>query len=172
MISAKARVKGATVVTGDTDDFQPTGVPLESPGGRTVALMPEASEYGAICRRALAVCQAAPYWRAAWDICDAELQQYHWIHVYPNAAAQIVALWFGHDDFDRMLSIICGIGHDVDCNAAQILCAYGIAKGQSAIPDRWIAPLGTTIHTYMRRPRRIEFDDLVTMTEKAAAKWM
>ncbi len=136
-----------------------------------VELMPAGSEYGEVVRFALAACRQADDWQAAWKACDAHLVEYHWIHVYPNAAAQIVALWFGHDDFDRMLEIICGCGHDVDCNAAQILCAFAIARGEAAIDRRWIDPLGTVIHTYMRRPTQLAFDELVRQTVDAARKW-
>lgn len=138
----------------------------------TVLLMPESSEYGQVCRFALEACKTSANWLAAWNTCDERLSEYHWIHVYPNAAAQIVALWFGHDSFDEMTKIVCGIGHDVDCNAAQILCAYGIAKGQTGIPNRWISPLGADIVTYMRRPQKIGFEELVVMTATAARKWI
>ena len=136
-----------------------------------VGLIPAETEYGGVCRFALDACRTAGDWRSAWAVCDEEYQAYHWIHAYPNIAAQIVALWFGHEDFDLMCEIICSIGHDADCNAAQILCAFGIAKGQAAIPQRWIEPIGTRIVTYMRRPKEIEFDALVDMTVDAARKW-
>lgn len=137
----------------------------------TIALMPADSEYGRVCRLALQACETADDWQQAWAVCDAALEQYHWIHAFPNAAAQIVALWFGRDSFDQMQQIICEIGHDADCNAAQILCAYGIAHGQSAIAPRWTAPLGEVIVTYMRRPKQITFDALVAQTVDAVKRW-
>ena len=136
-----------------------------------VGLTPPASEYGQVVRFALDACEQAGSWEDAWRACDERLAEYHWIHAYPNAAAQVVALWFGHEGFDRMLEIVCGCGHDVDCNAAQVLCAYAIAHGERSIPPRWTAPLGTDIHTYMRRPTRIAFDELVRQTVDAARKW-
>ena len=136
-----------------------------------ISLIPGETEYGAVVRNALANCQRASTWQEAWRACDQELVAYHWIHVYPNAAAQVVALWFGHESFDLMLEIICGCGHDVDCNAAQILCAFAIAKGDGAIDRRWLDPLGTDIHTYMRRPTEIAFAELVRQTLAAASKW-
>ena len=135
----------------------------------TCALFSTETEYGAVLAFALEACQTSPDWQTAWARCDAEYVEYNWIHVYPNAAAQVVALWFGEGDFDRTLEIICGIGHDVDCNAAQILCVIGIQKRSGVIAERWYAPLiKEDIVTYMRRPARIAFDDLVEQTIEAA----
>ena len=135
-----------------------------------VALMPPASEYGMVVRNALAACKASDDWQSAWANCDAELIEYNWIHVYPNAAAQIIALWFGGDDFDRTLAIIGGIGHDVDCNAAQILCVLAIARGNSSIGAKWRDPIGARIVTYMRRPAEIGFAELVDQTVQATIR--
>ncbi len=89
----------------------------------------------------------------------------------PNAAAQVVALWFGEGDFDRTLEIVCGIGHDVDCNAAQILCVLALQRGSRVVAKRWSAPLLTgPIVTYLRRPAEIPFDDLVALTQRAARR--
>jgi len=135
----------------------------------TVALFSPDTEYGAVLAFAVAACREADDWRAAWARCDAEYVEYNWIHVYPNAAAQIVALWFGEGDFDRTLEVVCGIGHDVDCNAAQTLCLIALQRGPDSIADRWSAPLlADDIVTYMRRPARIPFEALVDQTVTAA----
>jgi len=137
----------------------------------TIELFSTRTEYGAVLAFALDACRNSPDWQTAWAKCDAEYIEYNWIHVYPNAAAQVVALWFGNGDFDLTLEIICGIGHDVDCNAAQMLCVLGIQQGSSIIADRWSAPLLVDdIVTYMRRPAKIAFDDLVGQTVEAVRK--
>lgn len=138
----------------------------------TVALFTADTEYGAVVRHALDVCRQSEDWRSAWAICDARYEQYNWIHSYPNAAAQVIALWFGDGNFDRTLEIVCNIGHDVDCNAAQILCVLAIQQGSGCIAERWSAPLlKEDIVTYMRRPARIPFDELVRWTIDAVCKW-
>lgn len=134
-----------------------------------IALMPEATEYGQAVRHAHAACIGAASWREAWAACDARWFEYNWIHVLPNAAAQVVGLWWGEGDFDRTLEVTCGIGHDVDCNAAQMLGVLGIMHGTASISPRWSDPLlAGDIVTYMRRPAAIPFDNLVSMTVKAA----
>ena len=42
------------------------------------------------------------------------------IHAYPNAAAEVVALYFCENDYDKLVSLIAMCGLDVDCNAAQV----------------------------------------------------
>ncbi len=133
-----------------------------------IELIPETTEYGMVVRHALNVCKSEENWRKAWKACDRRYRNYNWIHVYPNAAAQIIALWFGEDDFDRTLAILCGMGHDVDCNAAQMLCVIGLRRGSEVIADHWTEPLlAGDIITYMRRPKSLSFDSLVTRTLEA-----
>ena len=137
----------------------------------TVALFPEATEYGGVLRFALDAARDTSDWRAAWARCDARFVEYNWIHAYPNAAAEVVALWWGDGDFDTTLRIAGGIGHDVDCNAAQILCVLGVARGPGAIAERWTTPLGDEIVTTMRRPTRLGFRELVDLTVAAVRRW-
>ena len=136
----------------------------------TVALMPADTEYGAVVRFALDASKSSPDWKTAWAKCDAEYVEYNWIHAYPNAAAQVVALWFGDGDFDETLAINGGCGHDVDCNAAQMLSAIGAAKGMATIDRRWIDPIGDDLVTYMRRPARTTTSALIDMTVDAIRK--
>lgn len=137
----------------------------------TIDLISTETEYGAVLAFARNACETSPDWRSAWAKCDEEYVEYNWIHVYPNAAAQVVALWFGEGDFDKTLEIICGIGHDVDCNAAQILCVIGIQKRSGVIAESWYKPLiADDIVTYMRRPAKIAFADLVAQTIEGAQK--
>ncbi|OSP53861.1 ADP-ribosylglycohydrolase family protein [Pseudoruegeria sp. SK021] len=138
---------------------------------RTVTMIPETTEYGQVIRHALLSCRAGPDWQTAWAACDSLYLDYNWIHAYPNAAAQVIALWFGDDDFDRTLEILCGLGHDVDCNAAQMLCVLGLRYGSGVIDARWSDPLlAGDIVTYMRRPQTLSFDRLVRKTLDAIAR--
>jgi len=135
----------------------------------TAELFSTDTEYGAVLAFALNACNTTENWQDAWEKCDAEYAEYNWIHVTPNAAAQVVALWFGEGDFDQTLEIVCGIGHDVDCNAAQILSMIAIQHGAGIIAERWSKPLlADDIVTYMRRPAKISFDALVDQTVSAA----
>lgn len=138
---------------------------------RVVGLFSERTEYGAVVARTLAMCRNSTCWQDAWRACDAELVRYHWIHAYPNAAAEIVALWFGADGFDAMAEIVCGIGHDADCNAAQVLGVFAIMHGPASVPRHWSEPLGHDVVTYMRRPKRTSVAELAEWTVAAARRW-
>ncbi|MDR1546327.1 MAG: ADP-ribosylglycohydrolase family protein [Deltaproteobacteria bacterium] len=135
---------------------------------RTTSLMPARSEYRQVVQGALDECRRRTDWRETWRILEERHEKYHWIHAYPNAAAEIMALHYGGGDFDRTLNIICQAGRDTDCNAGQILTALGVMG--RPIADKWIAPLGDVIQTYMRGYRRFSLDELAGWTTDAARR--
>ena len=127
---------------------------------KTVCVMPEQSEYGAVVRFALEQCREKDNWEAAWSACEDRFREYHWIHAYPNAAAEIIALWFGNMDFDETCHIIAMEGQDVDCTAAPVLNALAIMIGLDAVDDRWITPIGEDIRTMMRKMKHLTLGEL------------
>jgi ADP-ribosylglycohydrolase len=114
---------------------------------RAIALIPADSEYYSAIRFARQQAEAADF-AGAWAACEERFKQYNWIHAYPNAAAEVVALWFGNGDFDETMHYIAMCGQDVDCNAAQIAAALGAQQGSRAIHERWL--VGETVQTYLR----------------------
>lgn len=133
---------------------------------RAISLIPAKSEYFSVIQGAYQECLKRGDWLETWGLLEERYQQYHWIHAYPNAAAEIVALYYGQGDFDRTLNIICQAGRDTDCNAGQILTVLG-AMGRP-IDDKWIKPLGNTVQTYMRRYKSFTIDSLVELTVNSA----
>ena len=103
-----------------------------------------------------------------WRQCEERFKTYNWIHAYPNAAAQVIALWYG-SSFDEMLHIIAMEGYDVDCNAAQIATAYAILEGKLLAP-RWTDPIGDRLETYMRGIRETSIRELAAYTCRMARK--
>lgn len=133
-----------------------------------IDMLPKASEYYAIVKFAIDACESAKTWEDAWAACERRVLKYNWIHAYPNAAAEVVALWFGNGDFDETAYIISMAGQDVDCNAAQILTAVGTIVGIDGIDKRWTEPIGDKLKTYLRRYREISIRELAARTAKAA----
>ena len=134
---------------------------------RAIALIPADSEYYAAIHFARQQAEAADF-EAAWAACEERFKQYNWIHAYPNAAAEVAALWFGNGDFDGTMRYIALCGQDVDCNAAQIAAALGAQQGCAAIHERWF--LGETVQTYMRgEMENITLKFLADQTVSAAA---
>jgi ADP-ribosylglycohydrolase len=116
---------------------------------RVIALIPPDSEYYSVIQFARRQAETGDF-DAAWSACEERYKRYNWIHAYPNAAAEVIALWFGNGDFDETMHRIAMCGQDVDCNAAQIAAALGAQQGCAAIPERWYRPLGDTVQTYLR----------------------
>jgi len=136
----------------------------------TVACLPKDSEFFQVVKFALCQCEKYQNWRDAWRECEKKFEDYNWVHVYPNAAAEIIALWFGENDFDKTAMIITMAGQDVDCTAGPVLNAVGVAYGMDVIADKWVAPLGTEIRTIMRKYKTFQFEKLVDWTVESILK--
>lgn len=130
----------------------------------TISMIPVSSEYYHVIDLAYQAALSNEDWMDAWRICEIALREYNWIHAYPNAAAEVIALYYGNGDFDETMRIIAMAGQDVDCNAAQIMTAIGILHGAAAIPDRWKAPIGDELVTYVRGMKHFSISALADWT--------
>jgi ADP-ribosylglycohydrolase len=133
-----------------------------------VSLIPSDSEYYAVVSFALNCCLEAETWEGAWKRCEKRFERYNWIHAYPNAAAEVIALWFGKCDFDETMYISAMQGYDVDCNAAQIASVVAIITGAGGIAEKWTAPIGDILNTYLRGEKEISIRELSGQTVAAA----
>lgn len=133
-----------------------------------VELIPADSEYAAVLRFAREACEENDDWESAWRRCEERVLRYNWIHAYPNAMAEVVALWYGGRDFDEVSYIISMCGQDVDCNAAQILNVVATMVGREGIDARWTDPIGDTLETYLRVDRTLSIRELAERTAKVA----
>jgi ADP-ribosylglycohydrolase len=131
---------------------------------RVIALIPADSEYHSALRFARQQAEGADF-AAAWAACEERFKRYNWIHAYPNAAAEVLALWFGNGDFDETMHYVAMCGQDVDCNAAQIAAVLGAQQGCGAISEKWF--LGETVQTYLRG--EMETITLKFLTDQTAA---
>ena len=139
---------------------------------RAVDCIPNDSEFYQVLIFALRQCREKDNWREAWRQCEKKYEDYNWIHVYPNAAAEIIALWYGNGDFDRTATIICMEGKDADCTAAPVLNILGVMYGTKILIPKWTEPLGTTVYTIMRKYRKISLQTLCQETvESVREAW-
>lgn len=134
---------------------------------KTIALIPSDSEYYRIVTFAHNACKENESWEKAWALCEEEFKEYNWIHAYPNAMAEVVALYYGNTDFEETLHIIAMVGQDVDCNAAQILTAVGQMVGIEGIDSKWTDPIGDELDTYLRAIKKLSIKELSDMTFNA-----
>lgn len=135
-----------------------------------VDAIPADSEYYDFVSTTLNWCRQHEDWQETWKLCEEKFKEYNWIHAYPNAMAQIVALWYGNGDFDETLHIIAMVGQDVDCNAAQIVTALGIMNGRDSIDSKWTDPIGDELNTYLRNMKKMSITGLADWTVNAVRK--
>lgn len=129
-----------------------------------IDLIPKDSEYYSVVSFAYDACMKHKDWHDALAECEQKYIKYNWIHAYPNACCEVIALMYGHGDFDKTLNIITMCGIDADCNAGMIMPVLGIQKGMCIIPERLISPAFNKLVTYMRGYSEILLDDLVDDT--------
>ncbi len=132
--------------------------------------IPANSEYASVVRFALEQCERENGWDRAWRVCEQAYRRYNWVHAYPNACAEVIALWFGSGDFEETMHIIAMVGQDVDCNAAQIATILGIMGGPQRVPEKWSDPIGDTLQTYVRTMKRLSIRELADWTAAVAGR--
>lgn len=130
----------------------------------TINMIPKQSEYYSVIDFAYQQCESNDNWEDAWKACEKKLEKYNWIHAYPNAAAEVVALYYGNGDFDETMYLIAMCGQDVDCSAAQIMTALGTIIGHEKIDKRWTEPIGDRLDTYLRKEKVLSIRELAKRT--------
>lgn len=64
-----------------------------------------------------------------------------------NIAILILGLLEGADDFGKVMCTTVNCGEDTDCTAATAGSIWGMMRGASAIPQKWIDPIGRELKT-------------------------
>lgn len=136
----------------------------------TINMIPKDSEYYSVIKFALNSCISSDNWEEAWKQCEKKYERYNWIHAYPNAAAEVIALWYGNGSFDETMHIIGMEGQDVDCNAAQIATVLGIIYGPKEITTKWTGPIGDHLDTYVRGMKQMKISELAQWTIEIVRK--
>ncbi|MGD9568840.1 MAG: ADP-ribosylglycohydrolase family protein [Sedimentibacter sp.] len=137
---------------------------------KAISTIPSDSEYYSVVKFALDCCLKYSDWHVALAECEKKYIKYNWIHAYPNACCEIIALMYGEGDYEKTLNIITMCGIDADCNAGMIMPVLGIQKGMRIIPNRLISPAFEKLVTYMRHYEEIKLDVLVDDTLKYIKK--
>ncbi len=135
---------------------------------KAISMLPKRSEYYTVVDFALTQCKSNGDWQKSWYAGENRFKRYNWVHAYPNAVAEVIALWYGKGDFEETLHIVAMEGQDVDCNAAQIMTVLGIITDEKEIPDKWKRPIGDTLNTYVRSMKKLSIKELAERTAKSA----
>ena len=134
----------------------------------SIALMPPKSEYYSVVKFAWDACRRHDAWEPTWRECEEKYKRYNWIHTYPNAAAEVVALYFAGNDFDECMHIIAMCGQDVDCNGGQIATLYGAMMGYAAIDHKWSDPFQDKFDSLFRGYEHTTLSFIAQLTMDAA----
>jgi len=136
-----------------------------------INLLPHDSQYYTVVAKTLALCRNEKHWLDAWRKCEQRLERYNWIHAYPNAAIEVIALWYGSGDFDKTMSITAIAGQDVDCNAAQIATVLGVMFGPDAVGKCWTDPIHDDLRTYVRGMEELKITELAQWTTELVRRY-
>lgn len=129
-----------------------------------IDMIPEDSEYFSVVSFAYDCCLKYEDWHQALKDCEQRYIRYNWIHAYPNACCEVIALMYGDGDYEKTLHIITMCGIDVDCNAGMIMPLLAIQQGMDIIPKHLLHPAFSELVTYMRGYEKISLDELVNVT--------
>lgn len=136
-----------------------------------ISLIPQDSEYRSVLDFAWNSCVQHEDWHKALALCEEKYRKYNWIHAYPNACCEVIALYFGEGDFSETLHIITMCGLDADCNAGMIMPIVAIRQGCSSIPKKYLHPAFDKLTTYMRGgERETTLDELAEKTVQAVIR--
>lgn len=119
-----------------------------------ISLIPCDSMYRSVLDFAWDRCEKYDDWHLALAECEERYREYHWIHAFPNACCEVIALYYGEGDFQETLHIITMCGMDADCNAGMVMPIVAIRNGSGSIPGNYIHPAFDRITTYMRGEMR------------------
>lgn len=138
---------------------------------KAIELIPKDSVYYSVLSFALQCCERYKTWQEAQKACREKYRRYNWIHAYPNACCEIIALLYGKGDFRETLHIVTMCGIDADCNAGMIMPVLAISQGMGIIPKELIHPAFSQVETYMRgRFRKMTLEELVDDTLSSIKK--
>ncbi len=129
-----------------------------------IALIPADSEYYSVLAYAWDCCRTCSDWHEALYRCQERYKTYNWIHAYPNACCEVIALYYGNGDYTQTLHIVTMCGIDADCNAGMIMPILAIQQGMGIIPKKLIHPAFEELITYMRGIDKISLEELVDDT--------
>jgi ADP-ribosylglycohydrolase len=131
---------------------------------KAIGMIPKDSEYYAVVSSAWELCEKSGDYMSAWKVCEKKYEEYNWIHAYPNAAVEVIALYFCGDDFDTCLNMICMMGQDADCNAAQVMTLFGLSRGLGCIGRKWLDPIQDDLYSYIRGYEKTKITSIARKT--------
>ncbi|WP_026851894.1 ADP-ribosylglycohydrolase family protein [Glaciibacter superstes] len=153
-----AAASSAAVVADSVDDVIEAGL----------CVVPSNSRYAAAIRYGVELGRGDLDTEAALDAIYAEYGHLHWVHVLNNSALLAFALTRSRGDFETAITLAVTGGWDTDSTGATAGSICGALAGASALPTRWIDPLGNQLASSVPGFDRLGFDELARRTVAVA----
>ena len=124
------------------------------------------TEIPARCRLAETVketlrwCRKDQDWGATHDRIARKYKGMHMAHTLNNAALTVAGLYYGQGDFERTISYTVMGGADTDCTGATAGSIMGAILGAKKLPEKWTAPFGDRLTTYIKGHEEHSIKDL------------
>ncbi len=103
------------------------------------------SSYVKLCRSVIEQIRAAPddpQRVLSWIFHKHGYDRYPGVcHILPNTAIMIWALFYGNNDFDRTMTMLCEAGWDTDCTLGNVGSILGAMLGLAGIDEKWSRPM-------------------------------
>lgn len=138
--------------------------PIERLLRDALAFVPRSSSLVETVERTIAACLRYGEWEPVVEEIEVEMARFHWIHALPNLACVICGLLLGEGKFERTILTTLACGFDTDCTVGQAGALLGTLVGAGRIPEKWAAPIGNTLETYVIGFERLGIDELVRWT--------
>ena len=126
--------------------------------------VPSGGEFEAVVEETIGACRRYGDAGRVMDAVGPSMDRHHWIHTLPNVACVVTGLMLGEGDFERTILATLSCGYDTDCSTGQAAALVGGLVGTDGIPERWSAPIGSGLRTYVDGFEEVDFDRLVEWT--------
>lgn len=138
---------------------------------KAISMIPVDCEFYSVIDYAYKACEKYGNYKEAWEDCEDRYKEYDWVHSYPNMAAEVIAIYFAGNDFDKVMNMLVMAGQDMDCTAGPIGHMYGVMLGTAGIDKKWTEPLKDRLDTYVRTMEHMKISELSEMTTNAILKY-
>lgn len=113
------------------------------------------TEIPAKCRMAQTVketikwCETDGEWNKTHERVAKKYERMSVAHTLNNAALTVMGLLYGSGDFEKTITLTVMGGIDTDCTGATAGSIMGAMIGAKNLPQKWIAPLGDRLTSYL-----------------------
>ena len=115
-------------------------------------------------------CEEDGDWDKTWHRCTEKYAGMSGVHTLNNACLTVMGLIYGEGDFEKTISLTVMGGLDTDCTGATAGSIMGAIHGANRLPEKWIAPFGDKMTSYIIGHETFSIRDLAARSCAIARK--